>query len=336
MEDGVNSTNWCVFVVATGLFFAAGACEKKSEVPDAAPAESTGAASTEAEQADQNATTDAEAGDEETYDELAEQYEQLAEQYEQREAQLPQGMRGLGPRMHEMRGQMGYMHQLRARERGPRQGQHGKQHRMRRRQHHRAQTGAHGNCGPQTMCWASGIDEWHTQMAQMHRQMAATHAEAGMQDLAERHEQLAERHTQIANQLEASAEGEAQPPRTAGAEQPDGGTALAAAEGETLYMSACAMCHGEQGQGVSGAFPPLAQSEYVTGPKDRLIELTLHGMSGPIEVRGEKYDSFMPSFRARFSDEELAGILSYIRTSWGNDASAVTAPEVARGRKRSE
>ncbi|MGA1150417.1 MAG: c-type cytochrome, partial [Flavobacteriaceae bacterium] len=89
----------------------------------------------------------------------------------------------------------------------------------------------------------------------------------------------------------------------------------------------CAACHQKNGKGASGRFPPLNQTDWVTGDKERLIRLTLLGLQGPIEVNGEPYNSTMPQ-HGFLKDSELASILSYIRTEFGNEASTITPEEI--------
>ena len=97
--------------------------------------------------------------------------------------------------------------------------------------------------------------------------------------------------------------------------------------GEKLYNTFCGTCHQRDGGGAPGRFPPLGDTEWVTGDKTRLIDLVLNGMQGPVEVRGELYDAVMPGHRF-LSDDDLATVLSYIRQHFGNAASAVSAAEV--------
>ena len=98
-------------------------------------------------------------------------------------------------------------------------------------------------------------------------------------------------------------------------------------EGGRLYDTYCAACHQKNGKGASGRFPPLNQTDWVTGDKERLIRLTLLGLQGPIEVNGEPYNSIMPQ-HGFLKDSELASILSYIRTEFGNEASTITPEEI--------
>jgi mono/diheme cytochrome c family protein len=112
--------------------------------------------------------------------------------------------------------------------------------------------------------------------------------------------------------------------------------AVAAATGaEQLYQQRCSSCHQPNGQGVQGTFPPLAGSEYATAANPAVpIRIVLNGMQGPITVHGVSYDGIMPPYGMgiQMSDEEVAAVLSYVRSSWGNQASAVTPQQVAAER----
>ena len=97
--------------------------------------------------------------------------------------------------------------------------------------------------------------------------------------------------------------------------------------GQKLYNTFCGTCHQQDGQGAFGRFPPLANTDGVSGDKARLIDVVLHGLEGTIEVNGEIYDGVMPPHNF-LSDEELAEILTFIRQNFGNEASAVSPEEV--------
>ena len=119
-------------------------------------------------------------------------------------------------------------------------------------------------------------------------------------------------------------------PRAAAAE----GTVMTVAEtpaldGAPIYSTRCITCHQQGGTGMPGLFPPLANSEWVTGNPDNVIRIVLHGIQGPIDVAGESYNSVMPGL-AIMPDDEVAAVVSHIRTSFGNSASAVTPADVAR------
>ena len=89
------------------------------------------------------------------------------------------------------------------------------------------------------------------------------------------------------------------------------------------------------GNGLSASgFPPLAGTPWVNGSEERLIRIVLNGMIGPIEVRGQKYAGQVPMtpFGGLLSDEEIAAVLTYVRNSFGNTASAITADQVKKVR----
>lgn len=104
------------------------------------------------------------------------------------------------------------------------------------------------------------------------------------------------------------------------------GASHAAADGATVYNT-CLPCHGATGAGIPGAFPPLAESEWVNGPIENLIRIQLRGLIGPISVKGKQYNSAMPP-NSTMSDDEIAAVLTHVRSSFGNKSSAVTADQV--------
>ncbi len=106
-------------------------------------------------------------------------------------------------------------------------------------------------------------------------------------------------------------------------------------QGKTVYGQYCVACHQADGNGVTGAFPPLTQTEWVLGEKTKLITLVLNGIQGPITVKGEEYNNVMAS-HSFLTDEEIAATLTYVRQAFGNDASEVTTAEVAEVRANTE
>ena len=97
----------------------------------------------------------------------------------------------------------------------------------------------------------------------------------------------------------------------------------------------CITCHQSDGKGLPAAmFPPLAGTKWINGSEDRLIKLTLHGLLGPIEVKGEKYPGQVPmtAFQ-QLSNEEIAAVLTYVRNTFSNKAPTVTPAKVAEVRE---
>lgn len=108
------------------------------------------------------------------------------------------------------------------------------------------------------------------------------------------------------------------------------------AEGRQKYLVSCAGCHGSNGKGASRMGPPLVGSEWVLGDEIRLALILLHGLEGPIEVAGKKYDApeilpVMPS-HSTMNDADIAAILTYIRNEWGNQAAPITGRTVSSTR----
>ncbi|RZN87120.1 MAG: c-type cytochrome, partial [Verrucomicrobiaceae bacterium] len=97
----------------------------------------------------------------------------------------------------------------------------------------------------------------------------------------------------------------------------------------------CITCHQSDGKGLPAAmFPPLAGTKWINGSEERLIKLTLHGLLGPIEVKGKKYPGQVPmtAFQ-QLSNEEIAAVLTYVRNTFSNKAPMITPAKVAEVRK---
>jgi len=111
-----------------------------------------------------------------------------------------------------------------------------------------------------------------------------------------------------------------------------------AQDGKLRYEQLCGACHGNDGRGdLDGAHPPLADSAWVKGAPDRLIQVVLHGLMGEITVPSKysaqaTYDLVMPP-QGSLTDDQIARILTYVRSSWGNKEAAVTVAMVRDLRK---
>jgi mono/diheme cytochrome c family protein len=113
--------------------------------------------------------------------------------------------------------------------------------------------------------------------------------------------------------------------------QPKSGAAAVLALGKQKYEQNCGICHGVDGMGKPGQAPSLAGSEWVnTKGFDRLTHIPLAGLNGEIEVKGQRmnFASGMVGIGQAMSDADLAAVLTYIRSSWGNHAGPVTADDV--------
>lgn len=96
----------------------------------------------------------------------------------------------------------------------------------------------------------------------------------------------------------------------------------------------CGQCHMGSGEGVPGAFPPLQANQWVEGDPERMIKVALFGLQGALEVHGILYDAAMPPMGGLLNDEELAAVLTFVRTSWDNTGSEVMPEQVAKVRAK--
>ena len=115
--------------------------------------------------------------------------------------------------------------------------------------------------------------------------------------------------------------------------QPQSGDAAFLARGKKTYEAVCGICHGPDGLGKPGQAPPLAGSELVNSKGiNRLIHIPLAGLNGSIQVAGKDWNMAMAAMGAALPDEDLAATLTYIRSAWGNKASAIAGDDVKKVR----
>jgi mono/diheme cytochrome c family protein len=114
--------------------------------------------------------------------------------------------------------------------------------------------------------------------------------------------------------------------------QPDNPQKSAAVHpGKKVYDSVCLACHMADGSGVPGMHPPIIESDFVNGEVDTLIGIVLHGIKGKLEVKGEVYNSIMPP-QANLTDQQIADVLTFVRSNFGNNSRAITPEEVQKVR----
>jgi len=102
-----------------------------------------------------------------------------------------------------------------------------------------------------------------------------------------------------------------------------------AMSGAQLFAAKCSNCHQSSGQGTD-AYPPLAGNPVVTtADPSAMIAVIANGRTGPLTVNGKTYNGQMPTWKGRLSNADIASVATYVRSVWGNNASAVTEQEVA-------
>ena len=108
--------------------------------------------------------------------------------------------------------------------------------------------------------------------------------------------------------------------------------AASSERGKEIYLRNCVSCHMDQGEGLEGIFPPLANSDYLLADKKRAIKQTLYGVTGEMTVNGKVYNGEMNGFD--ITDEEMSDLMNYIYNSFGNKAGVITPEEVKAVRKK--
>jgi mono/diheme cytochrome c family protein len=102
-------------------------------------------------------------------------------------------------------------------------------------------------------------------------------------------------------------------------------------KGKEVYTLYCQSCHMENGEGLEGVYPPVAKTNYLKDTK-KIIDVILKGQFGEITVNGKKYNTDMPA-QAYLTDEQIADVLTYIRSSWGNKYPPIKPAQVKAQRK---
>ena len=104
--------------------------------------------------------------------------------------------------------------------------------------------------------------------------------------------------------------------------------------GKKVFSANCQTCHQANGLGVSGQYPPLAGSEFTTGGSRRMAMIVLKGLQGPVTVKGQQFGTaVMQPWDKTLTDKQIADVMTYERTEWGNSASPVTPEQIAAFRK---
>lgn len=99
-------------------------------------------------------------------------------------------------------------------------------------------------------------------------------------------------------------------------------------QGQKIYESNCAACHGKKGEGRGTMFPPLYQSDYIMKKPQVLLQSMTKGINGPIKVNGKSYNGFMPS--TAINDADVAAVATYIMNAFNNGGGTITETDVKK------
>lgn len=168
------------------------------------------------------------------------------------------------------------------------------------------------------------FNELNQQMLSYCMGMQQMMRQSGHMDMAAMYGRMADSMKTVLSELPKEASTKAGPQQGAGA----------AVDGAATYAVNCASCHGADGAGMSGVFPPLSGSAVVTGDQQVLAKIVLHGLQGPLTVGGAQYNGFMPAFENTLNDAQIAAALSYVRSLPNNGAGDVAADVVHAARQQ--
>lgn len=138
--------------------------------------------------------------------------------------------------------------------------------------------------------------------------------------------------TACAKTTDSSASASTAPAASPAAMATQGGTmatnGAAASDGARVFQTNCSSCHQAQGEGVPGTFPPLAGNAVVVGDATKVIHIVKYGLNGKLSVKGQAYNGMMPAWGQQLSNADIASVVTFVRSAWGNKASAVTEAQV--------
>lgn len=107
------------------------------------------------------------------------------------------------------------------------------------------------------------------------------------------------------------------------------------ARGQQVYTEYCKTCHQANGQGLGAVYPPLAKSDYLKNtPMPQIIKEIVNGKSGKIKVNGKEYNGVMAPLPKKYTDEDIASVITYVYNSFGNSGPTVTVADVKKHKKK--
>lgn len=107
------------------------------------------------------------------------------------------------------------------------------------------------------------------------------------------------------------------------------------ARGQQVYTEYCKTCHQANGQGLGAVYPPLAKSDYLKStPMPQIIKEVVNGKSGKVKVNGKEYNGVMAPLPKKYTDEDIASVITYVYNSFGNSGPTVTVADVKKHKKK--
>lgn len=107
------------------------------------------------------------------------------------------------------------------------------------------------------------------------------------------------------------------------------------ARGQQVYNEYCKTCHQANGQGLGAVYPPVAKSDYLKNtPMPQIIKEVVNGKSGKIKVNGKEYNGVMAPLPKKYTDQDIASVITYVYNSFGNSGPVVTAADVKKHKKK--
>lgn len=125
-------------------------------------------------------------------------------------------------------------------------------------------------------------------------------------------------------------------PKDVAAQEGGQGVSAAGGPGAAVFNAKCAVCHQMTGKGIPNVYPPLSGSEIAKGNPVLPISIVLHGFNGPITRNGANFNGVMQPWQADLTDQQIADVLTFVRSSWGNNAPAIDAGAVKDVRERTK
>lgn len=105
--------------------------------------------------------------------------------------------------------------------------------------------------------------------------------------------------------------------------------------GQQVYTEYCKTCHQANGQGLGTVYPPLAKSDYLKStPMPQIIKEVVNGKSGKIKVNGKEYNGVMAPLPKKYTDEDIASVITYVYNSFGNSGPTVSVADVKKHKKK--